>query len=126
LIESRTSDSLEKQPGIETVQVVDVARDDHGTLAVRDEDNGRVDHVRCACAPAQHTRCLGEHLIERWNGSRRSLHEGAQRRLSRASSPYLAENARWNHKPRSVIEHRANERAHSCVTSLERDEGPRV
>jgi len=119
-------DSLERQLGVEAMQVTNVTGDDDRALASGDEDDRGINDVRCAGTPAQNPCRLREHLVERRHDRRRSLHERAEWRPPRVTAPSLPEDARRDDQSRAALQRLANERTHPRVAPLERDEGASV
>jgi hypothetical protein len=108
------------------MQVPDITCHDDGPFASCDENDRRVDDVGRACAATQDPRCLGEYFVERRNDCGRSLRKRAEWRLARGPTPGLSEHACGDHQARARLKGLANERTHSRVAPLERDEGAGV
>jgi hypothetical protein len=119
-------DSLERQRGIEAMQVCDVTGDNDRVFTSSDENDRRINDVGRAGAPAQDPRRLREHLVERRHDCGRSFRKSTKRRLARIPAPRLPEHACGDDQARGVLERLANERTHSRVASLECDEGAGV
>ncbi len=103
-------------------KIVNVAGHDEGPLAPCGQNDRRIDYVGVAGASAERARGLREDLIESGHDGCRPLYERAEWRLSRRSSPDLAEHTCGNDEPRSCFQSFADERAHSRVGTLEGDE----
>jgi hypothetical protein len=108
------------------MQVVHVARYDGGVLAPGDQDDGRIDDVRCRCASAERSARFGKREIERRNDRRRSAQQGAEPGLARAIAPGLTDDAGGDDDADAELQGFSNQRAHPGIGSLESDERPGV